>query len=207
MNAVSKKGECKKLKPIWIGPLLVIEVVTPVLYKVKDHCREYILHHDKIKLCEDHAIPMWLWQLRHRIMDLDTTIGYDEAEQDAEAISMQDEPVEKPDVDPWQPSNDSLNLGCLFADVEGTQDDDLDLATMIKDSNDHDEAESCDDEKLSQEDSDMVQPEEVEDSQEEDSPCGMNVLAEENFPSTTEVEKEVLKMSRRGRTIRNPSHL
>ena len=49
MNAVSKKGECKKLKLIWIGPLLVVEVVTPVLYKVKDRCREYILHHDRIK--------------------------------------------------------------------------------------------------------------------------------------------------------------
>ena len=33
-------------------------------------------------------------------MDLDTTIGYDEAEQDAEATSMQDEPVEKLDGDP-----------------------------------------------------------------------------------------------------------
>ena len=204
MNAVSKKGECKRLKPIWIGPLLVIEVVTPVLYKVKDHHSEYILHHDRIKLCEDHAIPcyhlamMWLQQLRHRIMDLDTTIGYDEAEQDAEAISMQDEPVEKLDGDPWQPGLDLLNLGCLFADVEGTQDDDLDdLAMMILDSNDHDEAESCDDEKSSQEDSDMVQPEEVEDSQEEDSPCGVNVLAEEKSPSTTEVEKEVPKISRR----------
>ena len=65
MNAVSKKGQCKKLKPIWIGPLLLIEVVTPVLYKVKDHHREYILHHHRIKLCEDRAIPMWLHQLRH----------------------------------------------------------------------------------------------------------------------------------------------
>ena len=122
---LAKRGECKKLKPIWIGPLLVIEVVTPVLYKVKDYHREYILNHDRIKLCEDRAIPMWLWQLRHRIMDLDTTTGYDEAEQDAEAISMQDEPVEKPDGDPWEPGIDSLNLGCLFADVEGTQDNDL----------------------------------------------------------------------------------
>ena len=209
MNAVSKKGECKELKPIWIGPLLVVEVVTLVLYKVKDCCREYILHHNRIKLCEDRTIPMWLRQLRHQIMDLDTTIGYDEAEQDAEATNMQDEPVEKLDGDLWQPGIDSLNLGCLFADVEGTQDDDLDdLATMIKDSNNHDEAESCDDEKSSQEDSDMVQPEEVEDSQEEeDSPCGPNVLAEGNSPSTTEVEKEVPKMSRRGRTIRTPSHL
>ena len=95
-------------------------------------------------------------------MDLGTTIGYDEAEQDAKATSMQDEPVEKLDGDPWQPGIDSSNLGCLFADVEGTQDGDLDdLAMMIKDSNDNDEAESCDDEKSSQEDSYMVQPEEV----------------------------------------------
>ena len=142
-------------------------------------------------------------------MDLETTIGYDEAEQDAEAISMQYEPVEKHDGDHWQPGIDSLNLGCLFADVEGTQDDDLDdLAMMIKDSNDHNVAKSCDDEKSYQEDSDMVQLEEVEDSQEEqDSPCRMNVLAEENSPSTTGVKKEVSKMSRRGRTIRTPSHL
>ena len=77
---------------------------------------------------------------------------------------------------------------------------------MIKDSNDHDAAESCGDEKSSQIDFDMVQPEEVEDSQEEDSPCGMNVLTKGNSPCTTEVEK-VPKMSRRGRTIRTPSHL
>ena len=64
-DAVSKKGECKKLKPIWIGPLLVIEVVTSVLYKVKDRHREYILQHDRIKLCEDHAILMLLQQLGH----------------------------------------------------------------------------------------------------------------------------------------------
>ena len=47
-------------------------------------------------------------------MDLDTTIGYDEDEQDAEAISMQDEPMKKPDGDHWQPGIDSLNLGCFL---------------------------------------------------------------------------------------------
>ena len=102
-----------------------------------------------------------------------------------------------------------MNLGCLFADVEGTQNYDFDdLVMMFKDSYYHNEVESCDYEKSSQVDSDMVQPEEVEGSQEEeDSSCGMNVVAEEKSPSTTEVEKEVLKMSRKGRTIRTPSHL
>ena len=53
LNAVSKKGECKKLKPIWIGPLVITEVISPVLYHVKDHHCEFILHHDHLKLCQD----------------------------------------------------------------------------------------------------------------------------------------------------------
>ena len=79
---VNKKGECKKLKPIWIGPLLVTQVLSPVLYKVKDRHREHVLHHDRLKLCEDHVVPMWFCQLRHRVVDLDATVAYDETEQE-----------------------------------------------------------------------------------------------------------------------------
>ena len=82
LNAVNKKGECKKLKPIWIGPLVVTQVISPVLYHVRDRCHEHVLHHDQLKLCEDHVVPMWLHQLRHKIVDLDATIAYDEAEQE-----------------------------------------------------------------------------------------------------------------------------
>ena len=32
INQVTKKGECQKLKPIWVGPLIVMEVITPVLF-------------------------------------------------------------------------------------------------------------------------------------------------------------------------------
>ena len=35
LNVVNKKGEYKNLKPIWIGSLLVTQVLSPVLYKVK----------------------------------------------------------------------------------------------------------------------------------------------------------------------------
>ena len=38
LNVVNKDGQCKKLKPIWIGPLLVTQVLSPVLYNVKDRC-------------------------------------------------------------------------------------------------------------------------------------------------------------------------
>ena len=82
----SKVGSSNKLNTIWMGPLLVVEVIDPVLYRVCDHKREYVLHHDLLKCCEDRVVPLRLRKLRHEIMDLDTTIAYDEAEQEDETI-------------------------------------------------------------------------------------------------------------------------
>ena len=83
LNSASKTGESKKLKPVWIGPLVVIDVINPVLFWVKDRKKEYVLHHDRLKRCEDRSIPFWLRKLCHNLLDLDTTIAYDEAEMDA----------------------------------------------------------------------------------------------------------------------------
>ena len=62
---------------------MVIDVINPVLFRVKDCKKEYVLHHDHLKCCEDHSIPFWLRKLCHNLLDLDTTIAYDEAELDA----------------------------------------------------------------------------------------------------------------------------
>ena len=56
LNGATKLGESKKLKPIWIGPLVVTTVINPVLFHVKDHKKEYVLHHDR----EDRVVPLWL---------------------------------------------------------------------------------------------------------------------------------------------------
>ena len=82
LNDASKTGESKKLKPVWVGPLVVINVLNPVLFRVKDHKKKYVLHHDHLKQCEDHHIPLWLCKLRHGLLDLDTTITYDETEKE-----------------------------------------------------------------------------------------------------------------------------
>ena len=81
LNGASKVGESKKLKPVWLGPLVVTAVINPVLFHVKDRKNEYVLHHDRLKPCEDRVIPLWLCRMRHNMLDLDTTIAYDEAEQ------------------------------------------------------------------------------------------------------------------------------
>ena len=122
LNAVSKKGECKKLKPIWIGPLVVTEVISPVLYRVKDCHREFVLHHDRLKLCQDRVIPMWVQHLCHKVIDLDTTIAYDEAEQEASDIA-DESPPSKPEVMPLEPGLDPLDLDLLFMDDDLVPDD------------------------------------------------------------------------------------
>ena len=61
---------------------MVIDVLNPVLFRVKDRKKEYVLHHDHLKWCEDCQIPLCLCKLCHSLLDLDTTIAYDEAEQE-----------------------------------------------------------------------------------------------------------------------------
>ena len=95
LNGASKTGESKKLKPVWVGPLVVIDVLNPVLFRVKDRKKEYVLHHDHLKQCKDPHIPLWLRKLHHGLLDLDTTIAYDEAEQeDLSPPSVPKYPVE-----------------------------------------------------------------------------------------------------------------
>ena len=96
-------GSSKKLNPIWVGPLLVTEVINPVLYRVHNRKREYVLHHDLLKRCEDRTIPFWLWKMRHNFMDLDTTIAYDSTEQQTE--SQDTDPVAPSTIDGAQSSS------------------------------------------------------------------------------------------------------
>ena len=111
LNNASKTGESRKLKPVWLGPLVVIDVLSPVLYKVRDRRKEHVLHHDKLKLCEDRCIPLWLRKLRNEAADLDATIAYDEAEQEGEAAVPLDQvaqiPPEPPELDLLEPAGDT----------------------------------------------------------------------------------------------------
>ena len=42
-------GQCKKLQPVWSGPWIVIEVVSSVLYRIFNHKRYWLTHHDSIR--------------------------------------------------------------------------------------------------------------------------------------------------------------
>ena len=75
------KGISRKLLSIYEGPFLVTEVLPPVLFRIEGRKRSVIVHHDKLKPCNDRFIPFWLRRRRHEFLSLDETIPYDVNEQ------------------------------------------------------------------------------------------------------------------------------
>ncbi|CAG2252545.1 unnamed protein product [Mytilus edulis] len=67
LDTARKVGISPKLKAPWKGPYVVIEVKSPALLKIKDRKREEVVHHDRLKLCIDREIPLWLQRYRYSI--------------------------------------------------------------------------------------------------------------------------------------------
>ena len=79
-----KPGLSRKLCPMYIGPFFVTKGMSPCLYRVEDRSRSWVLHHDKLKVCEDRVVPYGIRRKRHEVLrsvsgaqssDLDATIA------------------------------------------------------------------------------------------------------------------------------------
>jgi transposase InsO family protein len=80
LDSASSPGMSRKLKPVYVGPLVVSEVISPLLYRVEGRRRSQVLHHDRLRFCNDRAIPMWARRKRHVILNLDSTLPYEHDE-------------------------------------------------------------------------------------------------------------------------------
>ena len=67
VDTVRKIGVSPKLKSPWKGPYIVLEVKSPVLYRIKNKKTIKVVHHDRLKLCNDREFPKWLRKLRSDI--------------------------------------------------------------------------------------------------------------------------------------------
>jgi transposase InsO family protein len=67
-NSATAIGKSPKLKSPWKGPYVITEIKSPVLYRIKDRKKEEVIHHDRIKLCQDRNHPLWLSRLRNKIL-------------------------------------------------------------------------------------------------------------------------------------------
>ena len=80
LNNSMDAGLSRKLKPIYKGPYVVTEVLSPSLYRIEDCRRNFVVHHDRLLLCDDRYIPFWIRRKRQEFLQLDETIHYDEDE-------------------------------------------------------------------------------------------------------------------------------
>ncbi len=74
IDSSSKIGLCKKLKPPWLGPFIVVNKLSPILYRIKNRKKETVVHHDRLKLCEDRDVPGWLKRMRHNVITSETAL-------------------------------------------------------------------------------------------------------------------------------------
>ena len=69
LNSATKVGQSRKLSPVFTGPYLVMEVLSSALYRVEDRKRSWVVHHDKLIICQDRSVPLWMRTKRHKLMD------------------------------------------------------------------------------------------------------------------------------------------
>ena len=90
-----KAGLSRKLCPSYTGPFVVTQVLSPSLYRVEDLKHAWVLHHDKLKLCNDRRVPHGIRRKRHEVLR-------DEAgsEEDTEHTHSGVQTIEASELDP-----------------------------------------------------------------------------------------------------------
>ena len=68
LDTATIKGKSRKLSPSWKGPGVVIEKLTPYLYRIKLKRAILTANHDRLKLCLDREVPVWAQRLSQQIL-------------------------------------------------------------------------------------------------------------------------------------------
>ncbi|XP_069109410.1 uncharacterized protein [Argopecten irradians] len=94
LDSSRKVGQSPKLKHPWAGPYLVTERFSPALYRIRDRKSSGVVHHDRLKACEDRDLPIWLLRMRSGLLDTPGAISEPSAEV---------EPDQGPGLPEWDP--------------------------------------------------------------------------------------------------------
>ena len=60
LDTAATKGKCRKLSPPWRGPGIILDCLTPYLYRVQLSNKIVVVNHDKLKMCRDRVVPTWI---------------------------------------------------------------------------------------------------------------------------------------------------
>ena len=81
------------------------QVMSSVLYRIANRKRSMVDHHDSLKLCSDHDLPIWLLRKRNELTGED--VGDRVLEQATDALGDSDE----------HGNGDDLGLEVMFAEM------------------------------------------------------------------------------------------
>ena len=85
LDSTKKIGQSPKLQKVWKGPFLVVEVLSPVCYRVADRKKTYVLHYNRLKPCLDRDVPLWLRRKRSSLLQWVNKVN---VEPDTEFLSI-----------------------------------------------------------------------------------------------------------------------
>ena len=63
----------------------MVEVVSPVLFRIADRKKTYVLHHDRLKPCLDRDVPLWLRRKRSSLLQ---GLNEDNGQPDTESLGL-----------------------------------------------------------------------------------------------------------------------
>jgi transposase InsO family protein len=73
-NSATKIGQSKKLQPMWTGPYIVTQVLSPILLKISSMKKEWVVHHDRLKPCPHVDLPLWARRRKHALTGCDAQL-------------------------------------------------------------------------------------------------------------------------------------
>ena len=96
IDSASKVGQNNKLKSVFMGPFIVLERISPLLYRITGRKRVSVVHHDRIRQCKDRDIPLWVQQKRSQLLTDDSenqagegpSLGLDSGDRENEQVSL-----------------------------------------------------------------------------------------------------------------------
>ena len=71
LNSATHVGHCSKLQPIMTGPYVICNSVSMYLYVIQGRRRKMVVHQDRLRLCEDRCIPLWIQRVRNAVLGLE----------------------------------------------------------------------------------------------------------------------------------------
>ena len=88
INASIPVGCSRKLQPVLKGPFVVTKSLSPSLYVVRDRRKNMVLHHDRLRLCEDREVPHWVHRVRTTLNAGPSAYEESECEDQSECMGL-----------------------------------------------------------------------------------------------------------------------